>query len=81
MRNLGPLAEKYQLTIYQLVLVATLMHPAVDVAVVGIKNPSQITEAVGAMGKTISREDYFTIRKTLAIEGISKIKDTTGQRK
>ena len=53
----------------------------IDVAVVGIKNAAQITEAIGAMGKTISREDYFAVRKTLAIEGISKIKDAGGERK
>ncbi len=80
-RSLEPLAKKYQLSIYQLVLVATLMHPGIDVAVVGIKSPPQITEAIGAMGKTISREDYFAIRKILAIDGISKIKDAGGERK
>lgn len=80
-KSLEPLAKKYDLTIYQLVLTATLMHPGINVAVVGIKNPAQITEALGAMGKTISREDYFTVRKTLAIEGISKIKDAGGERK
>ena len=69
------------MTIYQLVLTATLMHPGIDVAVVGIKNQAQITEALGAMGKTISREDYFAVRKTLAIDGISKIKDAGGERK
>jgi len=80
-QNLKPLAEKYNLSIYQLVLAATLMHPAVNVAIVGIKNPSQITDAIGAMGKTISREDYFAVRKTLAIGGISKIQDAGGERK
>jgi aryl-alcohol dehydrogenase-like predicted oxidoreductase len=80
-RSLKPLAEKYDLTIYQLVLTSTLMHPGIDVAVVGIKNKSQIDEAVGAMGKTISREDYFAVRKTLAIDGIPKIKDAGGERK
>jgi aryl-alcohol dehydrogenase-like predicted oxidoreductase len=80
-KSLGPLAKKYGLTIYQLVLTATLMHPGIDVAVVGIKNPAQITEAIGALGKTISREDYFAVRKTLAIDGISKIKDAGGERK
>jgi aryl-alcohol dehydrogenase-like predicted oxidoreductase len=80
-QSLGSLAKKYDLTTYQLVLTATLMHPGIDVAVVGIKNPSQITEAIGAMGQTISREDYFAVRKSLAIDGISKIKDTGGQRK
>ena len=80
-QSLKPLATKYNLTIYQLVLTATLMHPGIDVAVVGIKNPSQIAEAIGAMGKTISREDYFAVRKALAIEGLSKIQDAGGERK
>ncbi|UCG47416.1 MAG: aldo/keto reductase [Phycisphaerales bacterium] len=80
-QSLKPLAEKYGLSIYQLVLAATLMHPAIHVAVVGIKTPAQIAEALGAMGKRISREDYFAVRKTLAIDGISKIKDARGDRK
>lgn len=80
-KSLEPLAKKYQLSIYQLVLTATLMHPGIDVAVVGIKSPAQIADAIGAMGKTLSREDYFAVRKALAIDGISKIQDAGGQRK
>lgn len=80
-QRLKPLAERYRLSIYQLILTATLMHPGIHVAVVGIKNRFQITEAIGAMGKTITREDYFAIRKALTIDGISKIKDVTGTRK
>lgn len=80
-QGLGPLAKKYHLSTYQLVLAATLMHPGIDVAIVGIKNPHQITEAIGAMSKTISREDYFTVRKALAVNGVSKIQDASGQRK
>ena len=80
-KSLSPLAKKYKLTLYQLVLAATLMHPGIHVAVVGIKNPAQITEALGAEGKTISRPDYFAIRQALAIDGPSKLKDTSGQKK
>jgi aryl-alcohol dehydrogenase-like predicted oxidoreductase len=80
-QSLTPLAKKYDLSIYQLVLTATLMHPGIDVAVVGIKNPSQIAEAAGAMGKTISREDCFAVRKTLAVDGVSKIQDAGGRQK
>ncbi len=80
-KGLKPLAKKYGLTIYQLVLTATLMHPGIHVAVVGIKNPPQIKEATGAMGKTISREDYFAVRKALAVTGIPKIQDAGGERK
>ncbi|MHC4494631.1 MAG: hypothetical protein ACYSYM_02280 [Planctomycetota bacterium] len=57
------------------------MHPGIDVAVVGIKNQAQIDEAAGAMGKTISREDYFAVRKALAVDGVSKIRDAGGERK
>jgi len=39
-QSLGPLAKKYDLSIYQLVLAATLMHPGIDVAIAGIKDPS-----------------------------------------
>ena len=80
-QSLKPLAEQHRLSTYQLILAATLIHPGIHVAVVGIKNRPQIVEAIGAMGKTISREDYFAIRKALAIDGISKIKDATGKRK
>jgi len=64
-RSLGPIAEKYSLSIVQLVLAATLAGPKPDVAIVGIKNPAQIESAAGAMGKTIGREDYFAIRSAL----------------
>ncbi len=65
-RALEPIARKYSLTIVQLVLVVTLMNPMIHCAIVGIKNPQQIADAAGAMGKTISREDYFAVRTTLS---------------
>jgi len=61
-RGLAPMAEKYGISIVQLVLAATVAHPAVTCAIVGIKNPAQIEEAAGAMGKVLEREDYFKIR-------------------
>ncbi|MCL4377985.1 MAG: aldo/keto reductase [Actinobacteria bacterium] len=63
--NLAPLAEKYGLTIIQLVLTATLMHPAIHSAIVGIKNKKQIEEAAGAIGKSLNREDYWQVRQIL----------------
>ncbi len=65
-RSLKPIADKYGLTIVQLVLVATMAHPCVHCPIVGIKTPEQIEEAAGAMGKTIDREDYHAIRNTLS---------------
>lgn len=79
--SLGPMASRYDLTVYQLVLAATLMHPAIQVAVCGIKTPDQISEAVGAMGKTIGREDYFTVRNTLAVDKVLKLPDAKGTQK
>lgn len=80
-RGLQPLADKYGLTIYQLVLAATLMHPAIHVAVVGIKNVDQIEEALGAQGKTLSREDYFAVRKILAVNESPGLLDAQGEDK
>jgi hypothetical protein len=79
--SLAPMASGYDLTVYQLVLAATLMHPAIQVAVCGIKTPEQIREAVGATGKTIGREDYFTVRKTLAVDTVVKLPDAKGTQK
>jgi len=64
-RGLAPIAEGYGLTIVQLVLAATLAHPAVHCPIVGIKTAAQIEEAAGAMGKTIGREDYYAVRNAL----------------
>jgi len=63
------------------VLAATLMHPAIHVAVCGIKTPEQIEEAVGAIGKTVDREDYFAVRKAVLGSQPPKLKDATGAKK
>jgi len=77
-QGLRPLAEKYGLTLYQLVMAATLMHPSIHVAIAGIKTAAQIREAVGAMGKVLERPDYFAVRKALAVDGPKKTKDAGG---
>ena len=64
-RQLRPLAEKYGLSIIQLVLAATLSHPAVHCVIVGVKKPEHIEEAAGAMDKQIELEDYYAIRAIL----------------
>jgi len=79
-KSLQPLADKYDLTIYQLVLATTLMHPSINVAVCGIKTRDQIAEALGAVDKELSREDYFEVRKA-AGPGPTKVADTKGSRK
>ena len=80
-QSLTPLAKKHNLSIYQLVLTATLMHPGIDVAVVGIKNKAQIEEAIGVLGQKITREDCFAVRMALAVDGATKIKDAGGTQK
>ncbi len=80
-RSLGPMAKRYGLSIYQLVLAATLMHPAIHVAICGTKTPEQIVEAVGAMGKRIDRPDYFKIRAAVAGTPGKKVLDAGGVRK
>ncbi len=79
-QSLRTIAQRYELTICQLVIVATLMHPAIHVAICGTKTPDQIVEAIGAVGKTISREDYFAVRKLVGPQN-AKIIDAKGQRK
>jgi len=80
-QSLRPMAGGYGLTVYQLILAATLMHPAIHVAICGIKTPAQIEEAADAMGKALSRPDYFAIRKALACGQGAKILDAKGARK
>ena len=76
--SLAPLADRYGMTIYQLVLTATLSHPAIQTAVVGVKNSAQIREAAGVLGRQIERQDYFKIRQALNISSPPKIKDARG---
>jgi len=79
-QSLKPIAERYGLTIYQLVLATTLMHPSIQVAICGIKTPPQIEEAVGALGKCLSREDYFAVRNAVG-PGSPKPTDASGTKK
>lgn len=80
-QSLKPMADGYGMSIYQLVLTATLMHPAIQVAVVGIKTAPQIAEAAAVMGRRLEREDYFQIRKVLSLGAAGKVKDATGKAK
>ena len=75
------MAERYELSLYQLVLTATLMHPAIHVAICGIKTPAQVAEAAGAIGKSVAREDYYAIRTALSLGQGEKVVDAKGVRK
>lgn len=65
-RALETLAGKYELSITQLVLVVTLQNPMIDCAIVGVKRPEHIEEAAAVMGRTVSREDFYAVRRALA---------------
>ncbi|MCD6288065.1 MAG: aldo/keto reductase [Candidatus Hydrogenedentes bacterium] len=80
-QSLKPMAAKYDMSIYQLILTATLMHPSINVAVCGIKKPSQIAEAAETMGKTLSRPDYFATKKAIPGQEGTKVLDASGTRK
>ena len=64
-QSLASLAEKYAMTIPQLILTATLMHPGIHCALTGPKSPEQIEETAGAMGRRIELEDYEDLREAL----------------
>ncbi|MDD8015023.1 MAG: aldo/keto reductase [Acidobacteriota bacterium] len=78
-QSLAPIAARYGLSIYQLVLAATIEHPAVHSAIAGIKTSEQVREAAGAMGKRIDRPDYFKIRQILNVSAPAKIQDAGGK--
>ena len=80
-RSLAPIASGYDMSISQLVLAATLMHPAIHVAAVGIKKPAHIAEAAGAMGRALSRPDYFAVRKALQVNTSSRIRNASNTQK
>ncbi len=65
-RKLEPMAKELGVTITQLSIMATVAHPAVTCAIVGIKRPEQIEEAAGAIGKGLSRQEYYRVRDALA---------------
>lgn len=66
-KEAGEIAKKYDLTTVQMMLAATLMHPGITCAIVGVKKPAHVEDAAGAMGKTISREDYYKLRDLLSV--------------
>jgi hypothetical protein len=68
--RVGAMAEigkAHDLSAIQAALVTTLMHPAIQVAIVGIKKTEHIEEAVGAAGKQLERE--VTCQLRAAIDG------------
>lgn len=66
-RKVGEIGKGYDMSTVQTVLAATLMHPGIHCVIQGVKRPSDVEDAVGAMGQTISRDDYFKIRDLLSV--------------
>lgn len=64
--NLRPMAEGKGCSVTQLALAATIAHPGIHCAIVGIKNADQIREAAGAVDVDLTREEYHAIRAALA---------------
>jgi aryl-alcohol dehydrogenase-like predicted oxidoreductase len=64
--HLESIARKYDKTMAQLAIAWVLRHPAVDVAIVGMKRPSHVEGAVGAIGWGIADEDMALIDGILA---------------
>ncbi len=60
--QLREFAKKYDMTVTQLVITCSLMHPVINCAIVGIKNRRQIEEAAAVTGKAVTREDWYDIR-------------------
>lgn len=65
--QVGQIARDLGMSTVQLVLSATVMHPGIHCAIVGIKNREQILEAAGAMGKSLSRQQWYAVRDLLKI--------------
>jgi len=67
--DLKRLAAKYGKTLPQFALRWTLSNPAVGTALVGFREPSEVTENLGALGWTISAADMAEIDAVLARHG------------
>lgn len=68
MESLKPLAEKYGLTLPELVVRWNLTHPAVTSPIVGVKKPEHITGVLKAVEGRLSIEDWHVAAR--AFQGI-----------
>src|ERR671922_419460 len=67
--ELKRLAAKYDKTLPQFALRWTLSNPVVSTALVGFREPAEVTENLGALGWTISGPDMAAIDAILARHG------------
>ncbi|MCL4554471.1 MAG: aldo/keto reductase [Actinobacteria bacterium] len=64
---LEPIAAAHGVTVAQLAIAWTLMHPAVSCALVGAKRPSQVEENVGGAGWRLTEDEMQRIEEILAM--------------
>ncbi|MGC8668162.1 MAG: aldo/keto reductase [Chthonomonadales bacterium] len=62
---LRPIARREGLTVGQLAVAWTLMHPSVTGAIVGARNPKQVEENAGAMGRHLHADTLRAIEEAL----------------
>jgi myo-inositol catabolism protein IolS len=68
--ELKGLAAKYGKSLPQFALRWTLSNPVVGTALVGFREPAEVTENLGALGWTISAADMAEIDDILARHGV-----------
>lgn len=64
-RQLAEIADELGCTLAQLAIAWTLVHPAVDVAIVGSRSPDHIEESVGALDVRLSDADLQRIETVM----------------
>jgi aryl-alcohol dehydrogenase-like predicted oxidoreductase len=64
-RQLAEIADGIGCTLSQLAIAWTLVHPAVDVAIVGSRSPAHIEESVGALDVQLSDADLQQIETVM----------------
>jgi aryl-alcohol dehydrogenase-like predicted oxidoreductase len=67
--DLKRLAAKYDKTLPQFALRWTLSNPVVGTALVGFREPAEVTENLGALGWTISAADMAEVDAILGRHG------------
>ncbi len=65
MRQLKEIADGLDCTLSQLAIAWTLVHPAVDVAIVGSRNAKHIEESLGALDVELSGADLQQIETVM----------------
>jgi aryl-alcohol dehydrogenase-like predicted oxidoreductase len=71
--DLKRMAKKYDKTLPQFALRWTLANPVVSTALVGFREPAEVTESLGALGWTISGADIAEIDAILARHGCATV--------